>query len=69
MGSSDLFVICSLSFLAVFIVLTILALIMHLITNFFPYRDASDTALFAAISASMAKFYPGRKIAKIEEIK
>ena len=70
MGSLDLLLVCSLSFLSVFIVLSVLALVMHLITIFLPHQDKkTDTSIYAAITASAARTYPGRKITKIEEIK
>ena len=70
MGSMDLLLICSLSFLSVFFLLSLLALVMHLITYFLPHAEGdSDTSLYAAIAAGVAQQYPNRKIAKIEELK
>ena len=70
MGSVDLVIVCSLSFLSVFIVLAVLALVMHLITRLLPVKNIeSDAALYAAMTASAAQIYPNRKITKIEELK
>jgi uncharacterized membrane protein len=69
MDSIDLLLICSLSFLSVFFLLSLLAIVMHLITHFLPHVEGeSDTSLYAAIAAGVAQQYPNRKIAKIEEL-
>jgi hypothetical protein len=70
MGSLDLLLICSLSFLSVFFVLSLLAVVMRLITEIFPQRRSDmDTTVYAAISATAAEHFPGTRITKIEELK
>ncbi len=70
MGSMDLLLVCGLSFISVFAVLSVLALVMHLITYLLPQKDQkNDTTVYAAIAASAAQVYPKRKITKIEELK
>ncbi len=69
--------ICASSFIGVFIVLIFLALAMELITRVFPHKvaaisastGADDAAIFAAITSTYARLYPGTRISNIEEIK
>jgi hypothetical protein len=68
MEASQLLLICVAAFVAVFIVLSLLAVIMRVIIIIFPDKvNGSDTALLAAISTSINRLYPGTKITKIEE--
>lgn len=60
---------CLLSFLAVFILLGILALLIRLVTTVFPATATSDDApVIAAIHAAMAASFPGARVNRIEEI-
>lgn len=67
--------ICVSSFAGVFSVLTFLAITMHAITLLFPEQKISkspgsdDAVLYAAISSTYARLYPGMKVSNIEEIK
>lgn len=67
----DLLWICGVAISAVFIVLTLLALLMRLLIYVFPadFTTEPDHALYAAIATSHNKFYPGKIITKIEELK
>lgn len=66
----NLFEICSLSFIYVFIVLSILAVLMRVIILVFPARPAgNDTAVYSAIAAASARQFPGFRVKKIKEIK
>ena len=70
MEASELLLICISAFIAVFIVLSILAIIMRIIILIFPEKDmGSDTAILAAIVSSVTRLYPGTRITKIEERK
>jgi len=70
MGGSDLLFVCGSAFLAVFIILSLLALVMRIIIIVFPHREtSSDPAVYAAISTVISSVYKGMKISKIEEIK
>jgi hypothetical protein len=60
--------VCSIAFLAVFILLTFLAVIMYLITFIFPERKVgTDMAVVAAISSAFSTIYPGAQVIQIEE--
>lgn len=70
MHSSELLLICASAFLAVFVLLAILASLMRLITAVFPQKaTASEAAMIAAVTSVMYNLYPGTKITKVEEIK
>lgn len=70
MPSHELLTICGIAFLFVFTILAVLALIMRLIIIIFPERkDLSDSAVLAAVSATMCSLFPGTKITKVEEQK
>jgi len=68
--------ICVSSFVGVFGVLTFLAITMHVITLIFPAKKiiakvagSDDAAVYAAVTSTYARLYPGTKVSKIEEIK
>jgi len=69
----NLLMVCVSSFLGVFVVLIFLALAMEMITRIFPQKivrtGSDDAAIFAAITSSYSRLYPGRRISNIEEIK
>jgi len=66
-ASADLLYICITAFAAVFVVLTVLALLMRLILALFPERDGDDAAVVAAVTAVALTLYPGTRVTKIEE--
>ena len=67
--------ICISSFTGVFTILAFLAVTMKVITLIFPAAKKAgpagpdDAAVYAAISSTYARLYPGTKVSKIEEIK
>jgi hypothetical protein len=67
----DLLTICASAFVAVFVLLAILAAAMRLIMLVFPAIDqaGTDSSVVAAIHAAAHRSYPGKRITKIEEIK
>ncbi len=68
MDPTSLFSICTIALMAVFGLLTFLAITMHLITVVFPARDEfPDSALVAVISATVAAVIPGATVTNIEE--
>jgi len=70
MGSLNLMVVCASAFVAVFLLLSVLALVMKLIIVVFPQRMAgTDTAVVAALATVVSSVYPNTNITKIEEIK
>jgi hypothetical protein len=70
MQSTELLTICLSAFMAVFVLLAVLASLMRLIIIIFPQRiAASDAAMIAAVTTVMQSLYPGTKVTKVEEIK
>ena len=70
MASSGLLTVCISAFIAVFILLSILALVMRFILCIFPVKDGgTDAAVMAAISTTYNTIYPETTIKKIEEEK
>ena len=71
MNPSSLLFICVTAFFAVFVILSLLALIMRLMTTLFPDKEASapDGPILAAIHTAAARAHPGMQVTKIEEIK
>lgn len=70
MGLSEFLAICGSAFIAVFIVLAAIAVLMRLIILLFPKKEGkSDSAVYAAIASALNKLYPASKITNIEEIK
>ena len=70
---SCLFSMCMASFIAVFLVLTFLAIAMRLIIVIFPEKQedagADEAAVYAAITSTYTRLYPGTRVSNIEEIK
>jgi hypothetical protein len=70
MGSSDLVYICISAFLAVFVLLSVLAVVMRIILVLFPEKESgTDAVVVAAITSTVSAIYPGTRITKIEETK
>jgi len=64
----DLLNACVVAFVAVFVLLTFLAGVMHAITLLFPERkSALDPTLVAAITGTVAAMVPGARVTRIEE--
>ena len=70
MQSPDLLIICLSAFIAVFLILVVLSVIMRVITAVWPEKiKQADSAVIAAIHTTYNAIYPGTKITKIEEEK
>lgn len=71
MESPNLLIICISSFAAVLLILTMLAIIMHFLTVFFPVKKQNDedTAILAAITTAYNRQFPGTRITNIGEEK
>ena len=70
MSSPDLLTVCFAAFTAVFLLLTVLALIMRLIILLFPEKGSeTHSAMLAAVAAMYQSLYPGMKITRVEEVK
>jgi hypothetical protein len=72
MNPPDLLVICLSAFVAVFFLLSFLAVVMRLLISAFPAAAEKiggiDSATIAAITAAAAYAFPGTKVTKVEEI-
>jgi hypothetical protein len=70
MDSYQLLFVCLSSLLAVFVLLTILAVTMRILVAVFPEKLAkSDAALLAAVTTAVASIYPGMRVTRVEEEK
>jgi len=70
MGQGELLLICASAFVAVFVLLSVLALVMKLIIVVYPAKAVqTDTVMMAAMATVVSSIYPGTKLTKIEEIK
>ena len=64
----DLATICVTAFLSVFVLLTLLAFVMKLITVVFPVaKQTVDAVLVAAINTAVNHRFPGAQVTRIEE--
>ncbi len=64
----NLLTACGIAFLAVFVLLSLLAGLMQLITFLFPERKSTiEASLVAAITSSVATVLPGARVTRIEE--
>ncbi len=70
MGSGEFLLTSIVALLTVFIVLTVLAVLIRILTSVFPQKYSDDDpAVIAAISLHYRSNYPQTKISKIEEPK
>ncbi len=70
METTELYVICGIAFLVVFLILALLAFLMRIIMLIFPTKIAGfDAAMIAAVAATVQTIFPGTKITDIEEKK
>jgi len=70
MNPPDLLVICLSAFVAVFLLLSFLAVAMRVLMAFFPAKIGGlDAATIAAVTAAAAYAFPGTKVTKVEEIR
>ncbi len=68
MSSTELFFICAVAFLMVFIILALLAFSMRIIILIFPEKKAKlDAAMIAAVTTAVQTIMPGTKVTKVEE--
>ncbi len=66
--ATSLFSACLIALVAVFTLLSLLALTIELITTVFPERrHAIDPVLAAVISTTVASVFPGARVTRIEE--
>ncbi len=70
MSPPDLLTICVSAFIAVLLLLSLLALVMRLIMFLFPEKAKGiDPAVMAAVVSTYSAIYPRTRITKIEEEK
>ena len=71
MDSNQLLSICLSSLVAVFVLLSFLAIAMRILVAAFPEAleklAKSDAAVLAAISATVTSIYPGLQVTRVEE--
>lgn len=68
MHQPDLLVICTAAFTAVFLLLSLLAVMMRGLIALFPEDTTGiDAATVAAVTVAVSSAYPGMKITNIEE--
>jgi hypothetical protein len=70
MNSSELLVICLSAFVAVFLLLSFLAVVMRGLIAAYPEKVGGiDPGTIAAVTAAAAYAFPGTKVTKVEEIR
>jgi hypothetical protein len=70
MNEPNLLTISVLAFIAVFTLLSVLAVVMHALTVLFPEKgDEYDAALLSAVVTAAAVAYPGMRVTHVEEIR
>lgn len=73
MDSNQLLFICLSALVAVFVLLTVLAVTMRILIAIFPETldklAKSDAAVLAAITTVAASIYPGMRVTRVEEEK
>jgi hypothetical protein len=70
MTEPSLLVISGTAFIAVILLLGMLAGMIHVLTALFPERsEGKDEALFAAINSAAGEAYPGMRVSRIEEVR
>jgi hypothetical protein len=70
MTTPDLWTVCGAAFAVVFFTLAVLAVVMRLITALFPPQQIkTDSAMVAAVVATMQSVYPGAQVTRVEEQK
>jgi hypothetical protein len=70
MAEANLALMCLTAFVAVFVLLALLAGVMEIIMLLFPQKALQvDEAHVAAITSTYSALYPGAKVTRIEESK
>lgn len=68
MNPQNLLVICSSAFIAVFFLLSFLAVVMRLLMVVYPKKeDGLEPAIVAALTAAANYAFPGTRITRVEE--
>ena len=65
MEANELYLICGIAFLIVFLILAFLALLMRIIMLIFPEKRAGvDAAMIVAVTTAVQSLFPGTKITR-----
>ncbi|MEX2471976.1 MAG: hypothetical protein WEA34_07350 [Gemmatimonadota bacterium] len=67
MNEPSLLLVCAAAFMAVLVLLSVLAGMIRALTALFPAPEASDTALVAAITSAVSRVHPGMAVTNIQE--
>lgn len=63
----SLLVVCAAAFMAVLVLLSVLAGLIRALTALFPVPETSDAALVAAITSAVSRVHPGMAVTNIQE--
>lgn len=70
MGEPNLLMICLNAFVAVLVLLSVLAVTIRLLITLFPEKEkSSDAVIASAINMAVQKVSPGATVSRIEEIR
>ena len=72
MNPPDLLVICTSAFVAVFLLLAFLALVMRGLISVYPKKEVAggiDPTTLAAVTAAATYAFPGTTVTNVEEIR
>jgi hypothetical protein len=70
MNQPDLLIICTSAFVAVFLLLSFLAIVMRILISVYPQEEKGiDAGTIAAVSAAAAYAFPGTRVTNVEEIR
>ncbi len=70
MTEPSVLIVCIMAFIAVILVLSLLAVLFALLTRLFPAEtEGMDAGVVAAINTAAAAAYPGSRITEIEEVR
>lgn len=70
MNQPDLLIICTSAFVAVFLLLSFLAIVMRILISVYPQEEQGiDAGTIAAVSAAAAYAFPGTRVTNVEEIR
>ena len=70
MNPDNLLIICSSAFIAVFLLLSFLAVVMRLLMLAYPRKaEGIEPAIVAVLTAAATYAFPGTKVTNVEEIR
>jgi hypothetical protein len=67
---AELLITCVVAFVAVFVLLALLAFVMRVLVAAFPQpRSETDAAVIAAVTSVVTTLYPGTQVTNVEEVR